>query len=62
MSLRGNPEDMGNDERDDQDFTEEAADALDEPRRAAGDEEKTLEEQPGALTTDDPEKGDVSAF
>ena len=53
---------MAPDERDDKEFTETAADALEEPRRAAGEEERTVEDQPGSLEADDPEKGDVSAF
>ena len=53
---------MASEERDDKDFTETAADALEEPRRAAGDEDRTVEDQPGSLEADDPDKGDVSAF
>ena len=53
-----------NDEREgDRDFTERAADATEESRRAAGDEERTIEEQPDSLTVDDDEgEGEVSAY
>ena len=53
-----------NDEREgDRDFAERAADATEESRRAAGDEERTIEEQPDPLTVDDDEgEGEVSAY
>ncbi len=53
---------MATDERDDKDFTDDAADALDESRRTAGEEGRTIEDQPGSLEADDPEAGDVSAY
>ncbi len=53
---------MATEERDDKDFTDEAADALEEPRRAAGDEDREVEDQTGSLEAEDPEAGDVSAF
>ena len=48
-------------ERGDGDLVE-GADALDEPRRGADEEDRTPEEQPDPLTVEDPEAGDVSAF
>jgi hypothetical protein len=53
---------MSTEERDDKDFTDDAADALDESRRTAGEEGRTIEDQPGSLEADDPEAGDVSAY
>ena len=53
---------MATEERDDRDFTERAADALEESRREAGEEGRTIEEQPDPLTVEDPEAGDVSAY
>ena len=54
---------MATEERDDRDFTDDAADALEESRRTAGDEGRTIEDQPGSLTADDPDADDdVSAF
>jgi hypothetical protein len=41
-----------NPERD-EDFTEEAADATEEARRAAGDEERTIEEQVDPLSVEE---------
>ncbi len=49
-------------EEHDQDFTDDAADALEESRRTAGEEGRMIEDQPGSLDTEDPEAGDVSAF
>ena len=53
---------MATEEREDKDFTDDAADALEESRRSAGDEGKTIEDQPGSLEADDPDAGDVRAF
>ncbi|MDQ4081828.1 MAG: hypothetical protein M3123_02920 [Actinomycetota bacterium] len=45
------------------DFTERAAEATEESRRAAGDEERTIEDQPDSLTVDDDEgEGEVTAY
>ena len=51
---------MAEEERTD-DFTEEAEDALEESRRSAGEEGRTIEDQPGSLTADGDE-GEVRAF
>ena len=53
---------MSTEERDDRDFTDDAADALEESRRAAGEEGRTIEDQHGSLEAEDPEARDVDAF
>ena len=53
---------MATDERDEKDFADDAADTLEEARRAAGEEGRTIEDQPGSLEAEDPEAGDVSAY
>ncbi len=48
---------------DDRDFTERAADATEETRRAAGEEGRTIEEQADPLSVPDEEgDGEISAY
>ncbi len=49
---------------DDQDFTEEAADATEEARRRAGEEGRSIEEQPesGRIAGDDGDPDRETAF
>jgi hypothetical protein len=49
---------------DEQDFTEEAAEATEEARRQAGEEDRTIEEQPesGRIAGDDGDSDRETAF
>jgi len=48
---------------DERDFSERAADATEESRREAGEEGRTIEEQPDPLAVPDEEgEGEVSAY
>ena len=49
---------------DEQDFTEEAAEATEEARRRAGEEDRTIEEQPesGRIAGDDGDSDRETAF
>ena len=49
-------------ERDDQDFAGEAEDALAESRRQAGEEERTIEDNPGTRDAEDSDEVNVKAL
>ena len=60
----GKPPSMTDMEREDKDFTEEAADATEEARRRAGEEGRTIEDQPesGRIADDDGDDDRETAF
>ena len=54
---------MGDEREPGQDFVDEAAEALDESRRRAAEEGRTIEDQPDPLAVDeDEEEGEVTAY
>ncbi len=54
---------MSDERAGDRDFTERATEATEESRRAAGEEDRAIEDQADSLTVDDDEdEGEVSAY